>query len=172
MASKGTASVVRGKDGTNGRDGKDGLPGKDGTNGAPGKDGLNGTNGANGAPGKDGVNGAPGKDGANGKDGVNGTNGTNGTNGATLLGTITLAETATVAISAGTRRLTLTVPTAWGVVVGQNLLAFPVSVPSLAYATHDVIVTGPNTISVGLTTPLIALLASYSITCRLVRINA
>lgn len=86
-----------------------------------------------------------------------------------ILGTITLAENATVAISAGTRRLTISTPTAWGVAVGQNLLLFPGAVPTNAYATHDVIATGPNTISVGLTAPLLAIGASYSITGRLAR---
>jgi hypothetical protein len=86
-----------------------------------------------------------------------------------ILGTVTLAESATVAISAGTRRLTITTPTAWNVVAGQNLLLFPVSVPSGGYATHDVIATAANIISVGLTAPLLAIGASYSIPARLAR---
>lgn len=92
-------------------------------------------------------------------------------NGATLLGTITVAETAVLAITAGARRVTVTTPAGYGVAVGQNLLVFPVSVPSGLYATHDVIATGANTISVGISAPLLAVGASYSIQCRLVRIN-
>lgn len=90
---------------------------------------------------------------------------------ATLLGTITLSENALVSIAAGVRRLTITTPTNWGVTTGQNLLLFAASLPSGSYATHDVIATAANTIQVGLTAPLLAIGASYSITARLVRIN-
>lgn len=90
---------------------------------------------------------------------------------ATLLGNITIAETALITITAGARRVTVTTPAGYGVTAGQNLIVFPVSVPSGLYATHDVIATGPNTISVGISAPLLAVGASYSITCRLVRIN-
>lgn len=98
--------------------------------------------------------------------------GDKGDPGGTLLGSITISENIAVAIGAGVRRVTLTTPAAWGVVAGQNLMAFPTSVPSTAYAVHDVIATGANTISVAVSTPALALLATYSITCRLVRINA
>lgn len=181
-----------GKDGTNGNDGASayqiaraggyggtqtawiaslaGAAGKDGTDGKAGSDGLSAYQIAR-AAGYGGTQtqwlstlvGAGGKDGANGKDGAP---------AATLLGAIILAETAQlVAITAGARRITVTTPTAWGIVPGQNLLLFPTSLPSGAYATHDVIATAANTLSIGLTTPAIALLSSYSILCRLVRIN-
>ncbi|KQM37612.1 hypothetical protein [Sphingomonas sp. Leaf10] len=89
----------------------------------------------------------------------------------TLLGTVTLTETATtVAISAGTRRLSIATPESWGVKAGDDLVVAPVSVPS-GYATHDVTVTAPNLISVGLTAPLIAIGQKYSIQCRLRRFN-
>jgi hypothetical protein len=97
--------------------------------------------------------------------------GDTGAPGATALGTVTISETASLAINAGTRRVTITTPTAWGVVPGQNLLLFPAAVPNASYATHDVIATAANTLSIGLTTPAIALLSSYSISARLVRIN-
>jgi hypothetical protein len=98
--------------------------------------------------------------------------GDTGLSGATLLGTVTLSETAQlISINAGTRRVTITTPAAWGILPGQNLLLFPVGVPNPSYATHDVIATAANTLSIGLTTPAIALLASYSISARLVRIN-
>lgn len=103
--------------------------------------------------------------------GLRGQPGSSAANPATLLGTITLSETATVAITAGARRVSVTTPSAWGVTTGQNLLIFPVSVPSGAYATHDVIPTAANTISVGITAPLLAVNATYTIQCRLVRIN-
>ncbi|MGT2515134.1 hypothetical protein ACVOMT_13700 [Sphingomonas panni] len=94
-----------------------------------------------------------------------------GKDATTLLGTVTLSETAAlVAISGGTRRLTITTPVAWGVKIGDDLAVSPVSVPA-GYATHDVTVTGPNTITVGLTAPLLAVGASYSIQCRVRRFN-
>jgi hypothetical protein len=187
-----------GKDGTNGVDGASayqiaraggyggtqtawlaslvGSTGKDGTDGKAGADGLSAYQVARSA-GYGGTQtqwlstlvGAAGKDGLNGKDGVKGDT---GSPGATLLGPLTIAETAQlVAISAGARRVTVTTPVAWGVAPGQNLLLFPASLPSGAFATHDVIATAPNTLSIGLTTPAITLLSSYSIPCRLVRIN-
>ncbi|WP_249276683.1 hypothetical protein [Sphingomonas baiyangensis] len=69
------------------------------------------------------------------------------------------------------RRLSVTVPSAWGVSPGQNLLLFAVSLPNGSYATHDVIATAANTIEVGVTAPLLAIGAGYSINARLVRIN-
>lgn len=94
-----------------------------------------------------------------------------GKDATTLLGTVTLTEAAAlVAISAGTRRVTVSTPVAWGVKVGDDLVVSPVSVPA-GYATHDVTVTGPNTITVGLTAPLLAAGASYSIQCRVRRFN-
>jgi hypothetical protein len=86
------------------------------------------------------------------------------------LGSITIAESATLAINAGQRRVSITTPTAWGIKAGQALAAYPLALPSAAYATHDVVATGDNTITVGLTAPLLAIGASYSITARLVRI--
>lgn len=97
--------------------------------------------------------------------------GSAGKDATTLLGEITLSEKALVAINAGLRRLTVTTPSAWGVAPGQDLLIHAVSLPSAAYALHDVIVTAVNTISVGITTPALALLSSYSITARLRRLN-
>lgn len=94
-----------------------------------------------------------------------------GKDAATLLGTLTLTETAAlVAISAGTRRLIIATPSAWGVKVGDDLIVSPQAAPA-GYATHDVVVTGPDKISVGITAPLLAIGASYSIQCRVRRFN-
>lgn len=127
--------------------------------------------GLRGPKGDTGPAGIAGMTGATGPQGATGPAGAAATNPATLLGAITISETATVAITAGARRVTVATPSAWGVVSGQNLLIFPVSVPSGAYATHDVIATAANTLSVGVTAPLLMVNASYSIQCRLVRIN-
>ena len=48
------ATILNGKDGQNGTDGKDGEDGKDGQNGTDGKDGEDGKDGQNGTDGKDG----------------------------------------------------------------------------------------------------------------------
>ncbi|MGN5373298.1 hypothetical protein [Sphingomonas hankookensis] len=93
-----------------------------------------------------------------------------GKDATTLLGTVTLSETALVAISAGTRRIAVATPPAWGVKVGDDLVVNPVAVPA-GYATHDVTATGPNAISIGITAPLLAIGASYSIQCRVRRFN-
>lgn len=94
-----------------------------------------------------------------------------GTPATTLLGTIVLTETAVVAINAGTRRLTVVTPTAWGVTTGQPIIINPVSTVPAGYATHDAYATAANTLSVGITAPLLAIGASYSITCQVRRIN-
>lgn len=91
--------------------------------------------------------------------------------GAQYLGNIVLTQSATVAIQAGVRRVEIATPAAWGVKAGDNLLAFPVSVPNGSYGVMDVIAIGANTVSVALIAPLLAIGANYAIPCRLVRIN-
>ncbi|KQM92237.1 hypothetical protein ASE70_15090 [Sphingomonas sp. Leaf22] len=89
----------------------------------------------------------------------------------TLLGTVTLTEAAAlVAISAGTRRLIVATPETWGVKPGDDIAVSPISIPA-GYATHDVAVAGPNSLSVGVTAPLLAIGAKYSIQCRVRRFN-
>lgn len=87
---------------------------------------------------------------------------------ATLVGTATISQTATIAIAAGTRRVDVAVA---GVVPGGNYLAFPTSTPPAGYGIMDVICTANGTLSVSLIAPALALLASYSIPVRIVRIN-
>jgi len=157
-----------------------------------GKDGKDGTNGTNGLDGKAGTNGVDGQSaydiarslgyggtktqfiaslvGASGKDGKDGTNGTDGRNASALLGTVNLTQTATVAISAGTRRLLLTIPATWGVVAGDPLMALPSSTVA-GYAVHDVVAVSPTSISVGFTAPLLAIGASFTIPLRIARLN-
>lgn len=86
-----------------------------------------------------------------------------------LLGTITIAETATIAITAGIRRVSITTPTAWNIKAGDDIAVFAATLPSTAYALHDVVVTGPNTITVGVSAPLLAVGAGYSITAQVRR---
>ena len=97
--------------------------------------------------------------------------GKDGASATTLLGEITISERAVVAINAGTRRITVTTPVAWGVAKGQDFLICADALPNNSYALHDAIATGPNTLSIGITTPALALLSSYSITARVRRLN-
>jgi len=97
-------------------------------------------------------------------------NGAAGKNASAILGTVNLSQTATVAISAGTRRLAVTVPASWGVVTGDPLMALP-SATIAGYAVHDVVAVSPTTISVGLTAPLLAIGASFTIPLRIARLN-
>lgn len=162
---------AKGDTGERGPTGASGPQGPAGPIGETGSQGAVGPKGDTGAQGPQGVKGDKGDVGATGATGSKGDKGDQGIAGATLLGTITVAETALISITAGARRVTVTTPTAWGVAVGQNLLVVPVSVPNGLYATHDVVVTGANTISVGISAPLLAVGASYSIQCRLLRVN-
>lgn len=50
-------------------------------------------------------------------------------------------------------------------------VAFPTSTPPAGYGIMDVICTTAGTLSVSLIAPALALLASYSIPVRIVRIN-
>jgi len=100
-----------------------------------------------------------------------GLKGDTGPSGATLLGTVTITETAAIAIAAGVRKVNVAIPSAMGVVVGGNYLLFPVGATPAGYAIADVVATAGNVLQVTMTVPLITLGASYSIPCRLVRIN-
>lgn len=97
--------------------------------------------------------------------------GSDGTPATTLLGTVTITESMTVAIGAGLRRVTVTTPTGWNVKSGDDLVFAPLSLPAGNYALHNAIVTAANTVQVVLTVPALALLASYSIPCRVRRLN-
>lgn len=160
--------ALRGKDGTNGIDGRNGVDGKAGTNGADGQSaydiarslGYGGTK----------TQFIASLVGAAGKDGKDGSTGADGKNASALLGTVNLTQTATIAISAGTRRMVVAIPTAWGVVAGDPLIALP-SVAIAGYAVHDVVAVSPISLSIGLTAPLLAIGASFTIPLRIARLN-
>ena len=115
-----------------------------------------------------GPKGDKGDPGTNGTSGVNGTNGTDAAALASLIGTITLSESALVAISAGVRKLTVSIA---GTLTTGNYLVFPTAATPTGYALHDSICSTNGQLTVSLTAPLLAIGASYSITCRVVRIN-
>jgi hypothetical protein len=84
------------------------------------------------------------------------------------VGTVTLAESAVIAISAGVRALTFTVP---GVIAGETLLIAPNAGLPIGYGIFGVIATATNTVQVTLIAPLLAIGASYSIPCKIIALR-
>lgn len=86
------------------------------------------------------------------------------------IGTVTLAQTATVAISAGIRTITFTGLT--GLLTTDNVLLFPVVTAGVGipdgYAIHNAWCSAAGTLKVALSAPLLAIGASYSIPCRVI----
>jgi hypothetical protein len=105
--------------------------------------------------------------GPKGDKGDKGDPGAAGSSGAVLVGTATISQTAAVAISAGIRAINVTVS---GVVTGANYLLFPTAALPTGYALHGAVPTAANTLQITLSAPLLAIGASYSIQCRVVRI--
>lgn len=94
--------------------------------------------------------------------------GPQGQAGATVAGNITVAQTAIVAISAGIRSLSFAIT---GVKTGDALSIVPTGPLPAGYAIHNIVATANNTVQVTLTAPLLAIGASYSIPCRVYKIN-
>jgi len=81
------------------------------------------------------------------------------------LGTISLSQNAVLAIVAGDRDLTFTVN---GILAGDDVFLFPVNHLPSGYFIKSVVATENNRLSVRLNAPLLAIGASYNITCRVV----
>ncbi|WP_293921167.1 hypothetical protein [Sphingobium sp. UBA5915] len=94
--------------------------------------------------------------------------GPQGQPGAILAGNLTITQTAAVAISAGIRSLSYTLT---GVKSGDALSIVPTGPLPAGYAIHNIVATGNNAVQVTLTAPLLAIGASYSIPCRVYKIN-
>ncbi len=94
-----------------------------------------------------------------------------GKDASAYLGTVTIGQTATVAIQAGVRRLVVAIPAAFGVAAGDSLYLAPTKAID-GYALHDVVVVSPTSLSVGLTAPLLAIGASFAIPAKLFRLNS
>lgn len=93
-----------------------------------------------------------------------------GTPAGAMLGTVAVSQTATAAIVAGVRRLTVTIPVTLGVATGDPLILCPTQALA-GYAIHDVVAVSPTSLSIGLTSPALAIGASFSISCKLFRLN-
>ena len=158
-----------GSQGIQGIQGQTGSTGPKGDTGSAGPKGDTGSTGPKGDTGSQGATGATGGVGPQGPIGLTGSTGPAGTPGNTLIGTATITETAVVAITAGVRKVTVSVP---GVVTTGNYLLFPTGVTPVGYSLGlDVVCTATNVLTVSITAPLLALGASYSIPCRVVKIN-
>ncbi|MFS0736925.1 collagen-like protein [Sphingomonas sp. 1P06PA] len=126
-----------------------------------------------------GAKGDKGDTGPTGAAGATGSQGAVGPAGATLVGTVTLAQTATVAIALGIREVTVALA---GTVKGGRYLAFcdsyrlngaasVVGRPA-GYALIDAVCNTAGQITISLNAPLLAIGNSYALTCSVVRINA
>lgn len=164
--------------GAQGPKGDTGNTGPAGPKGDTGSQGVAGPTGATGPKGDTGLQGQAGSAGATGPKGDTGSTGAVGPTGATgatgpspkvSLGTLTVTQTALVAITAGVRTLTFTGVT--GSLAGDDLLLFPTSALPAGYAIHNVRCPTNGTVEVTMTGPLLALGASFSIPCRLVALR-
>lgn len=102
--------------------------------------------------------GAPGRDGTNGRD------------AATIIGSVTLAESNLLNISAGVRRRVIA--TSFDLPTGATLFLLPKAPPPAGYIVQAAWALKTRELTVDLTTPAITLLGGYSIDCWLLRLNA
>lgn len=101
---------------------------------------------------------------------TDGKNGADGKSAASMLGTVTISQNATVALAAGIRRVAITVPSGVGLAAGDPIFLAPTKAID-GYAVHDAIAVSATSINVGLTAPLLAIGASFSIPAKLFRLN-
>lgn len=154
-----------------------------GPKGDPGQNGTNGTNGADGQSAyqlarSQGYGGTltqwlaslVGSKGDKGDQGQKGDTGATGPAAATILGSVVLAETSLIGISAGVRRRTI----AAGLTLPTNvpLLLLPKAPPPAGYIVQAAWAASTTNLTVDLTMPAITVLTSYSIDCWLLRLNA
>lgn len=128
-----------------------------------------------------GPRGATGAQGAKGDTGTAGAKGDTGAPGSpanTLIGTVTLGQTAAIAIALGIREVTVALT---GVVRGGRYITFcdsyrlngaasVVGRPS-GYAILDTVCNTDGQITVSINAPLLAIGSSYALTCSIVRVN-
>lgn len=100
-----------------------------------------------------------------------GLKGADGKNASALLGSVTIAETAIIAIAAGVRRRPVTIPVALGAKPGDALLIVPKAPPPPGFVVQGVWASATTTLSVDLTVPPITIGGSYSIDCWLFRLT-
>lgn len=104
---------------------------------------------------------------------VKGDKGDRGDAAASILGSVTLAETNIIGISAGARRRVVT--TSFDLPIGAPLILLPKAPPPLGYivqAAWAVTAAKPRELTVDLTIPAITVLTSYAVDCWVERLNA
>lgn len=152
--------------------GDQGPPGAKGDSGVAGATGPVGPQGVAGNAGPGGVKGDKGDAGTAGTQGAVGPQGNQGLPGATLLGTVTISQTATVAISAGWRKVTVSVPAGHGLTTGAPVILLPNGPIDSGYT----VATNPyaasaTSLEVMVQAPLLAIGTSYSFAFKLVKLN-
>lgn len=165
-------SAIISAKGDKGDTGARGAKGDTGDAGAKGDTGNQGDIGPKGDTGLQGLRGFKGDTGDVGVKGDVGTQGVKGDTGPTSkvpLGTVTLTQTAVVAIGAGTRNVTLTGVA--GVLANDDILLFPTAALPAGYSLGGVAAPAAGTLIVSVNAPLLAIGASYSITCRVVALR-
>lgn len=168
-----------GSQGVKGDTGLTGAQGPQGPTAPKGDTGATGPAGPTGASGSTGATGTAGPKGDTGATGPAGPTGATGAPGTTLLGQVTIGETATVAIALGIREVTASVA---GAVPGERYVAFArsyklnggssVTGRPAGYAIADCACNVAGTIRVSLNAPALVIGASYSILCDIVKVNA
>lgn len=101
---------------------------------------------------------------------TDGKNGADGKSAAALLGTVSITQTATVALTAGIRRVAITVPASLGLAAGDPITLAPTKAID-GYAIHDAIAVSATSINVGISAPLLAIGGTFSIPAKLFRLN-
>lgn len=91
-----------------------------------------------------------------------------GKDAAGYVGTVNIDQTATAVIAAGVRRLVVPIPASLGIAAGDPIALAPTKAIE-GYAIHDAVAVSATAINVGLTAPLLAVGASFSIPCKLFR---
>ncbi len=86
---------------------------------------------------------------------------------ATLVGTVTLAETSLITLALGVRRVTVALT---GAITTGSYIAVPVSAPPSGYSIQDCYCGTTNQITVGIIVPVLAVATSYSIQVRIIRL--
>jgi len=162
--------------GPKGDKGDTGATGGAGPKGDKGDTGARGLQGPQGDAGPQGIQGAKGDTGAKGD---KGDTGATGPAGGTLVGIVTLSQTAAIAIALGIREVTAALP---GTVVGARYQAFcdsyrlnggaQVAGRPSGYAIVDAVCNVAGQITVSINAPALAIGAAYALNVSVVRINA
>lgn len=157
-----------GPQGTAGPAGPQGEPGPVGPQGVKGDVGPAGAQGPAGLRGATGATGPAGATGATGAIGPQGPVGATGPAASTLLGTVNVGETAILNLNLQVRRVTL--PLA-GTVTTGTYVAVPVATPPTGYSIQEATCATNGQITVGVLVPVLQLVSSYSIPCRILRLT-